>query len=298
MWLIILMYALFASVFTVGKLALASTSPFFLTGVRMLLAGSILLLFQRLKNPSDCKIKKEDWGFLVLLAFFNVFITNAFEFWALQFLETSKTSILYSFSPFAAILFSYLFLKEKMSALRWLGLFIGLVGFLPLFLFGSKKGLFSLHSLPELAVSISAITAVIGWILMKRLMQGGLKFIMANAISFLIAGMMSLTVSYFCEAWNPLPIKNLGTFLWTVVYIATIHNVICYNIYAFSLKKFTVTYLSFAGFSNPLFTALLGWIFLRETVGWEFFCSLILIISGLYIYSKEELKGNQIAGAK
>ena len=43
MWIVLLMYALFASVFTVGKHTLQSVDPFFLTGIRMLIAGLILL---------------------------------------------------------------------------------------------------------------------------------------------------------------------------------------------------------------------------------------------------------------
>ncbi|MFS8563440.1 MAG: hypothetical protein LVR00_03575 [Rhabdochlamydiaceae bacterium] len=40
---VILMYGLWSSVFSLGKMALLHASPFFLTGTRMLLAGLILL---------------------------------------------------------------------------------------------------------------------------------------------------------------------------------------------------------------------------------------------------------------
>ena len=46
MILIIIMYALFAASFSMGKLLLNHTSPIFLTGIRMLIAGPILLAYQ------------------------------------------------------------------------------------------------------------------------------------------------------------------------------------------------------------------------------------------------------------
>ena len=44
--LIILMYALFASSFTMGKILVSYGPPIFLTGIRMFIAGSILLIYQ------------------------------------------------------------------------------------------------------------------------------------------------------------------------------------------------------------------------------------------------------------
>ena len=43
MWLAFVLYALFASVFTVAKGALEYASPFFLVGSRMMAAGALML---------------------------------------------------------------------------------------------------------------------------------------------------------------------------------------------------------------------------------------------------------------
>jgi len=289
------MYALFASVFTVGKVTLQYVDPFFLTGVRMLLAGGLLLIFLGFKSPNKIYIHKKHIPLLLLLSFFNVFITNAFEFWGLQYMETAKTSLIYSLSPFVAILFSYLFLSEKMSGKKWLGLFIGILGFIPIFLTSSKaetelKNL-AFFSLPEIAVSISAFTAVVGWIIMKKLMRDmAYPFLTANAFSFLIGGIFSLITSAFAERWEPIPASAWTPLLCGVLYIAIVHNVIGYNLYAYSLNRFSIAFMTFAGFTNPLFTAAYGWLFLNETVGLPFFLSLGLIILGISLYSREELK--------
>lgn len=292
MWAVLLMYALFASVFTIGKLTLQSVDPFFLTGVRMLIAGLIVLIYQLLTNRKQIYLPKKLFFLILCLGFFNVFITNAFEFWGLQYMETAKTSLIYSFSPFFAILLSYLFFKEKMTPKRWIGLLIGVIGFAFIFLSPGTENqrLFGQISLPEIAVSISAFTAVVGWIIMKRLItRYNYPFLTANMFSFLIGGIFSLTFSIFAETWQPIPVSSFYPFLFGMLYIAIIHNVICYNIFGWSLKRFSVPFMTFAGFSNPPFTALYGWLFLEEDVTVYFFISLALIITGIYIYSHEEL---------
>lgn len=295
MWLVLLMYALFASTFTVGKLTLQSVDPFFLTAIRMFLAGVLLLGFQLTFQRKKLALPLKLIPLILILGIFNVFITNAFEYWGLQFMDTAKTSLIYSFSPFIAILFSYIFLSEKMNLKKWIGLAIGMIGFaIVLFEPGqANKGLTKTLSMGEIAVTISSFTSVIGWLIMKRLMTHyNYSFLSANTYSFFIASFLSLISSYFLETWKPTPVSSFTPFLLGMVYIAIIHNTICYNIYGWSLKRFSVSFMTFAGFSTPLFTALFGWLFLKESISPYFFLSLALIILGISIYSHAEMKLN------
>jgi drug/metabolite transporter (DMT)-like permease len=71
--------------------------------------------------------------------------------------------------------------------------------------------------------------------------------------------------------------------------LIAISNLICYNLYGYLLKKYSVTFVSFAGFITPLFTALFGWWYLGEVVTWPFYVSAIIVFAGLCIFNQEEL---------
>jgi drug/metabolite transporter (DMT)-like permease len=292
MFQVFLMYALFASIFSVGKIAVYASQPYFLTAVRMLLAGGCLTAYLFIKNKNQMTVPKSLWKLVFLVAFFNVFITNAFEFWGLQYMNAGKTCLIYSLAPFVAALIAYVFGTEKMTSRKWLGLAVGFISLSPMmiepWLEDVNRGVEVLELWAEGALLISAITSVIGWNFVKKLtvdhhVSGGV----VNAYSFLLAGVMSLVSSAFLEEWNPIPVMVWGDFIWTLLYIVVIHNLICYSIYAASLQKFSVTFMTFAGLSGPLFAGFFGWIFLGEEITLTFAIALIGITAGLVIFSQE-----------
>src|SRR3989304_107712 len=128
---VIFMFALWSSVFSFGKLALITSPPLFLTGFRMVVGGSLLLLFLLLFKRSALRFSKKVFVSFLLLALFSVYLSNALEFWGLQHLSAAKTCFIYSLSPFFAVLLSYIHFKEKMNRRKWIGLSIGFVGIIP-----------------------------------------------------------------------------------------------------------------------------------------------------------------------
>lgn len=297
MWQIFLMYALFGSVFTVGKAALAFSPPYFLTAGRMLLAGFLLLGYQWIKDPSSFKGITRWAPLLSGIAFFNVFVTNAFEFWGLQYMSAGKTSLLYSISPFAAALFAYLFKTEAMNKIKGAGIALGLLSFAPLLInpWQHPDGEIGKELAAEAALAVSALTSVIGWYLFKSLSsQSSLPGALINGISFVLAGVMSLAVSCTFEEMPPLSNLAEPKFLLAFFYIVLVHNLFCYAIYAKSLKSYSVTFLTFAGLSNPLFAAITGSFILQETVEWTFFMALLGGAAGLYlIFKGDELRSSE-----
>lgn len=297
MFQVILMYALFGSIFAVGKLGLESAPPYFLTGVRMLIAGIFMLSycsFQKRKSKIAPIIhNKEVIWLLFLVALFNVFITNTFEFWGLQYMSAGKTSLIYSLSPFAAALIGTLCGTERMTLQKLVGMCIGVFAFLPMMMVpwvqAEAREPSRYEFLAEIALIISAITAVLGWTFLRRLtVDLKVSHLYVNGVSFLLAAMMSFATSFVFESWNPFPVYDSLSFVISVLYIVIIHNIICYSIYAEALQRFSVTFMAFAGLSNPIFAALFGWVFLGESVGLSFWIALVGVVVGLFLFYRDE----------
>jgi drug/metabolite transporter (DMT)-like permease len=295
MVLVFVLYALFASVFTLGKTALGiDHAPFFLVGTRMTMAGILLLGYLRFFKKDQFLIKKQHLGKILLLGFIAIYLTNVCEFWGLQYLTSFKTCFIYSISPFASALLCYMLFKEKLTKMKWWGLIIGFAGFIPILLYqeGSEElsGNLFFFSGAEIAVIVAALSSVYGWILLSQMMKEGYSPLMINGICMLFGGVLALIHSLAYETWNPLPVTNIIPFLECTILLMIVSNFLAYNLYGYLLKRYSPTFMSLAGFTTPMFAALFGWIFLGETAAWPFFASSAVVFAGLYLFHKEELK--------
>lgn len=295
--LVILLFSLFASLFTFSKIALDFSEPFFLIGSRMTLAGVILLLHQFIFNRERFKVKKEHFFSLFILGLISIYITNIAEIWGIQYMSSAKACLMYSLSPFVAALVAYLVLNETMTSKKWLGLCIGFVGLMPiLFVKSSHLELtqsFGLFSWPEIAMLIAVFGSVYGWILLKKVIKEyHFSPIMANGVSMLIGGILALIHSYLSgETWNPIPVigNNMFALMECAIWMTLISNIICYNLYGYLLTQYSATFMSLAGLITPLFASLFGWYFLNEEITWHFYAAISLFSVGLFIFYQEEI---------
>ena len=299
---VVLLYALFASVFTIAKTALEYTQPFFLVGSRMFVAGIILVGYQLYKRESFA-FSRQAWWRLIQLGALNIYLTNVFEFWGLRYLTSFKTCFIYSLSPFVSALFCYWMFSEKLTRNKWIGLLIGFAGFIPILLSQTaseeQAGQFFIFSWAELSVMSAAVCSVYGWIVLKQLVnENNLSPMSANGVSMLLGGAFALGHSLLVENWNPIPVTNYSVYLECTLLLIVISNLICYNLYGALLKRYSATFISFAGFTTPLFTALFGWFFLGEVVTWPFYVSFATVLGGLVLFDQDELKqGYQVRPA-
>lgn len=293
LFVILFIQACISVIFPLGKLALAFSGPFFTTGIRMLLGGVILSLYcwltKQAKSPNSY-----EWRLLLVLGFTNIYLTNALEFWGLQYMSPLKTCFLYNLAPFFSALVAYIHLQEKITAKKFIGLCISLLGFIPV-LYGASPGEaalshFSFVSSAEIALLIAVIGFVYGWIIAQYLARSTkLSVVWTTGLSMIIGGMISLFTSACTESWQP-AVTQFFPWIYYVGAIIIISNLICYPLYAQVLKKYTATFLTFTGLLCPAFAALFDWIMLGTPVAPEFYPATLLVCIGLYFYYQEDLR--------
>ncbi len=295
---IIVMFAVWSSVFPLCKSALEVSSPLFLTAVRMLLAGVLLLGYLALCDRKAFRLNQRQFLVICLLGLFQIYLTNALECWSLQRLTAAKTCFIYSLGPFFTAFFSYLHFKETMNPRKWLGLLVGFSGILPILL--AQKGAdellssFSFLSWPEIAMICASACTVYGWILLRIVLKGdqGISPLMANGGSMLIGGLMALSHSLFTESWSPVPIIPGGqsAFIQGILCMTFISNILCYNLYGAMLKRFTATFISFLGLLSPIFASLSSWLLLGEPLSPTIFGATAIVSMGAWLVYSAELR--------
>lgn len=289
MFLPLLLYLLTSFSFILFKESLFFASPFFLVGLRLFIAGGLLLIYYKGFRQQKIHIKRKDFWLFGIVAFLGSFVTNSCDLWALQYLYAAKVALIYMLAPFFGTLISYILFKEYLSKTKLVGLGIGFSGLL--ILLWSRMGGAPKISLADLAVILAAFSTVAGWFAMKELVdKRAYPPIMVNAVCLSLGGVFAFILSLSVESWHPLPVTNVLYCLVFVITSALIAHIICYNLYAYLLKKYSVVFMTFASFTSPLFTAILSYLFLGEKVPRTFYISLIMIFIGLYFFYKDEFK--------
>lgn len=294
---LILLYGLWASIFPYNKLLLTFSSPLFLTGSRMTIAGILLLAYLFLWKQSSFLANRKKFILISLLAIIGIYATNVLETWGLQYLPAAKTCFIYSLSPFFTAILSYIHDKEKITVKKCLGLLIGFLGFFPV-LFMQSNGetgysRFNLFAIPELSIIGATLCSVYGWILLRRIVKdGSTSPLFANGMSMVIGGILGLVHSAVFDSWTPIPVATgkLSTFIPGILGVIIVSNIICYNLYGYMLKRFTATFISFAGLLSPIFSSIISWIVLGEALNPILFISTFVIAFGLWIIYREELR--------
>jgi len=291
MFTILLVNALFSAVFPMGKIAMTFCSPFLLIGFRMIVAGSILGIYALYKKNNLIQFFKKYSDSIFLLALFNVYLANAFEFWGLQFMSSAKTCFIYNLAPFFSAFLAYIFFKEKVTIKKLVGLLISFIGFIPILMSSAPEEQHLAHmyflSTAELAVILATFAGVCGWLTMQHgVRHKDFNTLNANSISMLIGGLFSIGHSACIENWYISKESLPGLAGWVI--ILALITIACYVLYTHLLKKFSTTFLTFTGLTGPFFAALYDWLIFGSIITWHFYCATFLVFLGLYVFYKDE----------
>lgn len=292
MVLVVILYAVLATTFIFAKKAVALANPCFLVGVRMLLAAALILGYYAFTQRKALVIAKKDYWLFFKVSLFHIYITFIFDLWSLQYITALKSTLIFSTTPFIAAILAYVLLRERLSLKKIFGIIIGVGGLAPIIIsqVGDQVafGELAYISLPEVVLFGAVISGAYAWFLVKQLMDRGYGFGVVNGYAMLIGGLMSLITSFAVEGFAA-PVSDIPSFIGWLLLLVLSANIIFYNLYGYLLQRYSITFITFAGWLCPCFGTIYEWAFMGGTITWHYLASLILVIIGLYVFHQEEL---------
>ncbi len=287
------LHALYGSSIPLAKYLLQFTKPIFFSGIRMFIAGVVLMGYTYWNKKSSSMFKRSHILLYIQIIFWGAYVKCILRYWGLSNMPAVKMAFLVNFSPFSAALLSYILLKERLFVKQWIGLCIGFIGLIPIFLIKARAehltGELLFFSWPELAILGAIFCQNYVMILGRKLVKDENQSpVLVNGIRMLGGGILALMTAYACEEF--VPITNIGSFASWLAVLILITHIISYNAYFYMLRYYSATFLSFTEFVIPLFSALYGYLFLHETVSWHYGVSTVVVLFGLYLFYQDELR--------
>jgi len=260
------------------KIAVESVPPLTAAGLRFLIAFPLFLSFARIRREPLLFPKKSRWFFVfVTLSYFSLpyYLLNYGE----MHVSSGLTALLFSCMPVFILIFSSLFLREKIYPSQVLGIAIG---FGSLFMIIRGQGLHLDHAelLGVLAILGAAVMHALCYVVTKK-HGSAISVITYNTLPIGIAGLMLFVAGLQFET----PVfADISLRSWSaLLYLGLVASVGGFIVYFLLLKRLSPIILSFVFIIFPVFAVIIGAWYEGQSISRELMLYSAILLAGFAI---------------
>jgi len=284
---ILLMASLFAPSFIFTKIAIRDISPITLITLRVGFAGLLLLGALKLRKitiPRELGL----WKYCFALGFFLSGFPFVLFSYSLGLIPTSLAALLNGMTPIVTIFLANLALEdERLTIHRTLGVMLGLLGFLVLFLPSVLGNPLEFNLLGILLSFGGACSYAIGAIIARKYVRETPPLV-APTLQLLTSLVYLVPAALIFE--NPTTLAHVHSASWAALMgVSIFGTALAFIVYHKIVSQHGATFVSMATYLLPVFGTILGVIFLNETLSLNFILAALLILSGLGILNGRSL---------
>jgi len=277
LWIVLALLALYliwGSTYFFIRIAIISIPPFLMTGVRMLVAGSILYVILRLRGqPAPTRA---EWGGSARMGLFLIGGGMGGVAFAEQWVASSVAATCIATTPLWISLFSGLWGRWPVRA-EWLGLVVGFSGVV---LLNVGSGLWA-SPLGAVVLIFSPMCWAFGSAWSQRLILP--KGLMASAAEMLFGGTLLILVGLLVGE-RPTGHVTQSSLL-AFVYLILVGSLIAYTAYIYVLRRVRPTLATSYAYINPLVAVCLGVFFAGDHITPLGVVGMVVILTGVVLVS-------------
>ena len=289
--LLILLSIIWGSAFFNIKIATYSYEPFTLALVRVIFA-SIPLIFL-------CKFKKikieaftKNWKLYALIGLCNISIPFVLIAIGTSMINSYLAAILMSTTPLSGSILAHFFLKdEKLSVLKSLGVLIGFSGIILLFF--DKVIINSENYTYALITILGSTFYCIGGLLTLKLKNKKNENVTTSTTLWSVIFLLPFSV-IIETPWNSNP--TLASTI-SLLYLGVVATGFAWLIRFRILTVNGLVFQTQVAYLIPIFGIFFGYYLMDEIITWRVLLSLVIILSGIYIFKKNN-KGLKTNGKR
>ncbi|UHA72195.1 DMT family transporter [Paenibacillus sp. 481] len=278
---IILAMSIVGSSVVASKMIVLSLPLWLATGMRFLIATIILVPLLLIKEGKFPVVTRKDGWSLFLQCFAGVFMFNIFMLYGLKFTTASEGGIITSTIPAVVGLIAFLFLKEKLSMLKIVGILLAITGTMAVQLLGEftpdSRG--ALSWLGNLLVFASVVCEALFIILGKSVSNRFSPLAISTAMS--VIGLLLFAPFAAVEAAS-FDFAALSLQSWLlIIYFGVVVTVIAFLL---MYKGLTNVPASTAGVLTgliPITSLILSAVLLKEQLTWVHFTAIVCVLGGI-----------------
>lgn len=279
-WIMVGMLGLiWGSTFMVIEIALRGITPIWLAAGRITFAA---LLTGAIWGVTGFKLfgreQKTPWGPLVWISAFSTAIPFMAVNWGQQFTTSGYTGISMATAALMVLPLAHFMVPgEQMTWRKLIGVTIGFAGVVVLI----GPGAFASSGVDgefwgRLGAPFAATCYALSSVVMRRLPQVDPIGLSATTLS--LGAVIVIGAAYIIEGPPPLPDR---TTLWVIAVLGLIPTAAANLLRVLVIRSAGPTFMSLVNYQVPLWSVIMGVIFLNEAVTLSLFIALVLILLGI-----------------
>jgi drug/metabolite transporter (DMT)-like permease len=285
-YLKLLLTALFwGGTFVAGRLVTQNVGPYSIAFLRFTIASILLLLLTWRIEGKLPKLKKSQIMPVILLGITGIFIYNIMFFKGLKIIEAGRASLIIATCPIFITICSAIFLKEKISPVKVLGIVISVCGAIIVISKGNINRVFEGGlGLGEFYI----FCCVLSWVaysLIGKAVMNNLSPLASVSYSSVV-GAVALSVPAFFEglAQN---IASQSAIDWLCIsYLGVFGTVIGFVWYYQGVERIGPTKAGLFINFVPISAILCAFFILREPITPSLAAGAVLVVSGVYLTNR------------
>jgi len=261
------------------KMANENFRPITIVFMRLVFAVIILTAYLTV-TKKFVKIRKSDYKLFLMMSLFEPFIYFLGESYGLTYVSATVGSVLISTIPVFATIGAWIFFREKLKLINYLGIILSFIGVL-VFLMNKNGGIS--YNLKGVALIFLAVFAAVGYNLtLSRLVDRYSPIYIVN-VQNVIGAILFLPLFLTMELNTFTTISFTFKMLLPVIMLAAFASCAAFILFAYSVRNLGILKANVFTNSIPLFTAFFSFILLGDKLTIQNLAGMIVVVAGLYL---------------
>ena len=277
-----IIYFVWGSTFLAIRVGVREVPPFFLAGMRFVLAGAALYAWLRVKGTASPTT--HEWKSASLLAILIFVLDYGLLFWAEQRLPSGIAAVMMATIPVFMTLSEILFLgTQRLTARLAFALLVGIGGVAVLVSHSLNLGEVPIDTAGATALLIAAVSWSAGSALTRKLPLPASKA-MSSAAQMLCGGVLLTVLAGALGEFHGLNLRAVSREAWiALAYLVIAGSIIAFTAYIWLIHHESPTKVGTYAYVNPVVAVAVGYFFGGEAVGQRTLLGTLLVLVSVIV---------------
>jgi drug/metabolite transporter (DMT)-like permease len=296
-WIILIaLWVINGSSFLAIKISIDTIPPLLSSGIRFIIAGSILLSLylvrerkNRIKNVEH--IGWQQWKDTIILAALLLLGGQGLLTWGTQYLASGISGLLNSTIPLWVAIIALLIFKNRMTKFMIIGLAAGFSGLM--LLVGPSLGSGELSPIGTAALIVSSIFWAVGSLYSTKA-KLPVSMLASSGMLMITGGLIITAISFALGEYRGLELSDIsGQSLAALIYLIVIITIVGFTDFYWLLRVTTASLANTFAYVSPVIAVILGALLLHEPVTVITVIAMSVILVGVALMVTTTGKGKQ-----